>query len=133
VDLVSAAFAFDPRWKVIRMTRSTAPVALNYLPGKDSFLDALRVDADRPQDAGAVVIPFGLEASVSYGSGTKAGPQAILAASQQLELFDEELWREPYKDFGIAARRPRWRRSRRWSRPYWRRARCRSYSAASMR
>ena len=28
-----------------------------------------------------------------------------MAASQQLELFDEELWREPYKDYGIAALR----------------------------
>jgi agmatinase len=28
-----------------------------------------------------------------------------LAASQQLELFDEELWREPYRDFGIATLR----------------------------
>ena len=76
---------------------------LDYLPGTESFLDHLRADADRPQDARAVVIPFGLEASVSYGSGTKAGPQAILSASQQLELFDEELWREPYRDYGIAA------------------------------
>jgi agmatinase len=76
---------------------------LDYLPGEESFLDALREDAGRPEAARAVVIPFGLEASVSYGSGTKAGPAAILAASQQLELFDEELWREPYKDYGIAA------------------------------
>ena len=78
-------------------------VKLDYLPGPDSYLDPLRLDADRPQDAKAVVIPFGLEASVSYGSGTAAGPAAIMAASQQLELFDEELWREPYKDYGIAA------------------------------
>jgi agmatinase len=82
---------------------ATTAVQLNYLPGTDSFLDNLREDANRPGDARAVVIPFGLEASVSYGSGTKAGPAAILAASQQLELFDEELWREAYLDYGIAA------------------------------
>ena len=76
---------------------------LDYLPGEVSFLDPLRRDADRPGDARAVVIPFGLEASVSYGSGTAKGPAAIMAASQQLELFDEELWREPYADYGIAA------------------------------
>jgi agmatinase len=34
------------------------------------------------------VIPAPYEKSVSYGKGTKAGPAAILAASQQLELFD---------------------------------------------
>lgn len=36
------------------------------------------------------VIPAPLERSVSYGGGTAAGPGAILAASQQLELFDGE-------------------------------------------
>jgi agmatinase len=46
-----------------------------------------------------------MEASVSYGGGTSCGPAAILAASQQLELFDEELWREPYREFGIATLR----------------------------
>lgn len=78
---------------------------LDYLPGEESFLDPLREDAGRPHEARCVVIPFGLEASVSYGKGTSHGPAAILAASHQLELFDEELWREPYKDFGIAALR----------------------------
>jgi agmatinase len=43
---------------------------------------------------------------VSYGPGTAAGPAAILRASQQLELYDEELEREPYLDYGIAALQP---------------------------
>lgn len=86
------------------MPRKSAPV-FDYLPGEESFLDPLRTDAASPEKARAVVIPFGLEASVSYGSGTKDGPAAILKASQQLELFDEELWREPYADYGIAALR----------------------------
>ncbi len=77
----------------------------DYLPPEETFLDPLREDVDRPQAARAVIIPFGLEASVSYGGGTAKGPAAILAASHQLELFDEELWREPYKDYGIAALR----------------------------
>lgn len=77
----------------------------DFLPGEESFLDPARRDATMPEAAKAVVIPFGLEASVSYGGGTKAGPAAILAASHQLELFDEELWREPYLDYGIAALR----------------------------
>lgn len=79
--------------------------SFDYLPAEESFLDPLRLDAGIPEAAKAVVIPFGLEASVSYGGGTKAGPSAILAASHQLELFDEELWREPYRDYGIAALR----------------------------
>jgi agmatinase len=76
---------------------------VKYLPGDESFLDPARLDAATPDKSGVVVIPFGLEASVSYGGGTRKGPQAILDASHQLELFDEELWREPYRDFGVAA------------------------------
>lgn len=76
---------------------------LDYLPAAETFLDPHREGVDAPHLAKAVIIPFGLEASVSYGGGTAAGPQAILEASQQLELFDDELWREPYLDYGIAA------------------------------
>ena len=86
------------------MTKQPTPAPkLRYLPAEQSFLDPERLDRDRPEEARAVVIPFGLEASVSYGSGTAKGPQAILEASHQLELFDEELWREPYLDYGVAA------------------------------
>ena len=84
------------------MARKSKP-ELDYLPGKASFLDPLRADAGRPEAAKAVVIPFGLEASVSYGSGTAKGPAAIIEASHQLELYDEELGREAYLDYGIAA------------------------------
>ena len=37
----------------------------DYLPAAEGFLDPLRTDAERPHEARAVVIPFGLEASVS--------------------------------------------------------------------
>ncbi len=40
------------------------------------------------EDARFHVIPAPYEKSVSYGTGTYAGPSKILAASQQLELFD---------------------------------------------
>jgi agmatinase len=76
---------------------------LDYLPADQSFLDPVRADADTPASARAVIVPFGLEASVSYGAGTAAGPAAILKASQQLELYDEELGREAYLDYGVAA------------------------------
>ena len=35
------------------------------------------------------IIPVPLEKSVSYGSGTACGPSAVLAASQQLEAWEE--------------------------------------------
>jgi agmatinase len=78
---------------------------LHYLPADESFLDPVRADAGDPGSARAVVIPFGLEASVSYGGGTAAGPSAILAASQQLELYDDELECEPYLGYGVATLR----------------------------
>jgi agmatinase len=85
-----------------RKTTSTTPTRSTYLPADAAFGDPARADADRPDEAHAVIIPFGLEASVSYGGGTSRGPQAILDASHQLELFDPEFWREPYRAFGIA-------------------------------
>jgi agmatinase len=39
---------------------------------------------------------------VSYGGGTKNGPQAIIKASHQAELFDEEFWCEPFRQYGVA-------------------------------
>lgn len=45
----------------------------------------------RLEHARAVIIPAPLEYTVSYGAGTAGGPAAILAASAQLELYDEEL------------------------------------------
>jgi agmatinase len=40
--------------------------------------------------ADALILPLPLEETVSYGKGTQGGPQAILNASLQVELFDEE-------------------------------------------
>ena len=48
-----------------------------------------------------LVIPFGLENTVSYEGGTKIGPKKIIKASHQVELFDDELKKEPYKKFNL--------------------------------
>jgi agmatinase len=42
-------------------------------------------------EAKLVLIPVPWEATTSYGGGTSQGPQAILAASKQVDLFDFEL------------------------------------------
>ena len=52
------------------------------------------------------VIPFGLEKSVSYESGTKNGPKAIIKASHQVELFDEELLQDSYLNFQLDTLKP---------------------------
>jgi len=53
-----------------------------------------------------VVVPFGLEKTVSYGGGTRNGPKEIIKASHQVELYDEELHCEPYKKIGIKTLKP---------------------------
>jgi agmatinase len=76
---------------------------MNYLKQKEGFLG---YDADSKIDNKVVVVPFGLERSVSYGGGTKNGPKEIIKASHQVELFDEDLNKEPYKDIGIKTLKP---------------------------
>src|SRR5436309_9517136 len=44
-----------------------------------------------PATARVIIIPAPLEYSVCYIKGTEHGPQAILNASSQMELYDEEL------------------------------------------
>jgi len=44
-----------------------------------------------------VVLPVPYGGTVTYGRGTEKGPEAIRVASQQVELFDEETRREPYR------------------------------------
>ena len=80
---------------------------LRYRKQEDGFLGlGPEQRPGAPEDAKAVVIPFGLEASVCYGGGTAAGPEAIIAASPQLDYFQEELWCEPFRQYGIATLEP---------------------------
>jgi len=76
---------------------------LNYLPNKQGFLG---IENKFNIKEKAVVVPFGLEKTVSYGGGTKNGPKEIIKASHQVELFDEDLNCEPYKKIGIKTLRP---------------------------
>ena len=76
---------------------------MNYLSQRKGFLG---YDASQKTSNKVVVVPFGLEKTVSYGGGTKNGPKEIIKASHQVELFDEELNKEPYKEFGIKTLKP---------------------------
>ena len=75
------------------------------LPCEEGFLGLSADQSVSYADARAVIIPFGLEASVSYGGGTARGPAHMISASHQVELFDEELWKEAYRDYGIVTLR----------------------------
>ena len=76
---------------------------MNYLSNKKGFLG---IDNKFNFREKVVVVPFGLEKTVSYGGGTKNGPKEIIKASHQVELYDEELHCEPYKKIGIKTLKP---------------------------
>jgi agmatinase len=76
---------------------------LKYLSNKNGFLG---IDNKVNFKEKVVVVPFGLEKTVSYGGGTKNGPKEIIKASHQVELYDEELNCEPYKKIGIKTLKP---------------------------
>ena len=76
---------------------------MRYLSPRKGFLG---IDAKQNLDPKVIVVPFGLEKTVSYGSGTKNAPKEIIQASHQVELFDEELNKEPHKEIGIKTLKP---------------------------
>ena len=76
---------------------------MKYLSNKKGFLG---VDNKSKKNEKVVVVPFGIEKTVSYGSGTSRGPQEIIKASHQVDLFDEDLNKEPHKVIGIKTLRP---------------------------
>tara|TARA_E500000178_G_C16949405_1_gene720486 strand:- start:270 stop:1151 length:882 start_codon:yes stop_codon:yes gene_type:complete len=71
---------------------------MDFLKQKKGFLG---YDLNTEIENKVIIVPFGLEKSVSYGGGTKNAPKEIIKASHQVELFDEELNKEPYKYIGI--------------------------------
>ena len=76
---------------------------MKYLSNKQGFLGT---DNKVKGKEKVVIVPFGLEKTVSYGGGTKNGPKEIIKASHQVELYDEELKCEPYKKIGIKTLKP---------------------------
>src|SRR5512134_2381772 len=47
-------------------------------------------------EAAVVLVPVPFEATASYGGGSARGPEAILSASRQVDLYDVETGR-PYE------------------------------------
>ena len=76
---------------------------MNYLDQKKGFLG---FDANHKSKSKVIIVPFGLEKTVSYGEGTRNGPKEIIKASHQVELYDEELNCEPFKKIGIKTLKP---------------------------
>ena len=76
---------------------------MKYLSNKNGFLG---IDNKFIFKEKVVIVPFGLEKTVSYGGGTRNGPREIIKASHQVELYDEELNCEPFRKIGIKTLKP---------------------------
>ena len=79
-----------------------------YLGAERNFLGLDESWSD-PHGARVVILPVPYEHTSSYGRGSKNGPEAILRASHQVELYDEELRCEVFRETGgIATISPSW-------------------------
>jgi agmatinase len=58
------------------------------------------------KEAEAIILPIPYEATTTYGAGTREGPEAILAASRQVELWDEDFNWDPSTAIKLATARP---------------------------
>ena len=76
---------------------------MKYLSNKKGFLGIDNISKGKEN---VIVIPFGLEKTVTYGKGTSKGPKEIIKASHQVELYDEDLQKEPHKYIGIKTLKP---------------------------
>ena len=66
---------------------------------RGTFLD---LDPLPLKEAEVVIVPIPYEATTSYGAGARYGPEAILAASRQVELWDEEGEWNPSRSIRLA-------------------------------
>jgi len=73
-----------------------------FKPAENQFVLRKRINF---KDASFVVVPIPYEKTTSYGEGTKYGPAAVIDASYQLELWDEETKTETWKK-GIFTTQP---------------------------
>ena len=65
-----------------------------FKPAKKQFILRKRIAL---KDAAFAVVPVPYEKTTSYGQGTRRGPAAVIDASWQLELWDEETGTETWK------------------------------------
>ncbi|MFH0777980.1 MAG: agmatinase [Candidatus Eisenbacteria bacterium] len=49
-----------------------------------------------PESSSVVILPVPYDSTASYMAGSRNGPEAIISASRNMELFDQELGHSPY-------------------------------------
>jgi agmatinase len=72
-----------------------------YTPMPPENFGGISEDLSRYETARAAIFPVPLDRTATARHGMRHGPSAILAASRNMELYDDELELEPYKEIGI--------------------------------
>ncbi|MGA3293019.1 MAG: agmatinase [Candidatus Acidiferrales bacterium] len=72
-----------------------------YTPLPPDNFGGLSEEHSRYETSRAVIFPVPLARTTTQAQGTSNGPAAILKASRNMSLYDEELELEPYKEIGI--------------------------------
>jgi agmatinase len=80
------------------------PKKVKFTKNKNYFT-GLKPAVHNLQNCRFCVVPLPFEKTTTYGRGTKNGPRAVIEASAQLELYDEELKISTYKK-GIYTHKP---------------------------
>jgi agmatinase len=75
------------------------------MPSLPTNFGLLEEEDCRYETSRVAVLPVPFERTTTYGKGTSGGPAAIIRASQSMELWDEELGSEPFRQ-GIATLPP---------------------------
>jgi agmatinase len=77
-----------------------------YTPTTPENFGGIPEENSRYENSSAVIFPVPLERTTSYEHGTRNGPGAIIAASRNMETWDEELNVETFSQIGIATLPP---------------------------
>lgn len=73
-----------------------------YTPATAENFGGLPEENSRYENSRAVIFPIPLERTTTYEHGTRNGPAAIIAASRNMETWDDELGVETFSKIGIA-------------------------------
>jgi len=83
------------------LINDSQPTMSRYTATPPENFGGISEEYSRYETSRAVIFPVPLEGTTTVYPGTRNGPAAILAASRNIELYDEELQSEPFREIGI--------------------------------
>src|SRR5947209_20565136 len=92
-------------WRAVHARETIWIPSMNQPTDLPFVFGGLERDRSAFETARVLIWPVPYEKTVSYGLGTREGPEAIIDASRYMELYDEELGGET-ADIGIHTLEP---------------------------